>query len=142
MGPVLTCLLYAYVQPGNYAHAKKMGEDKKWGSASAFINALIAKSRGASIPTRPLRGQEGFKQNRSSPTNKPRGPHSKKKPEGDPERLYTETEKLEAHRAVLAAIDAPSVPSPEAIPPQEEKSAEGAPEVVPKPGVTPRSLAV
>ncbi len=44
-GKVLTSTLYLYTEPGNFAHAKTKGR-KAFGSASNYVNHLIARDRG------------------------------------------------------------------------------------------------
>lgn len=75
-GPLLSKLVYSYMEPGNAAHARAQGKKKKWGSISAYVNALVAKDRGVKAATG-TRGQKGFKQKRRFKHNKPRPGESK-----------------------------------------------------------------
>ena len=46
VGQILTHTVYAYVEKENQAFAKEQGARPKYGTVSAYINALIAKDRG------------------------------------------------------------------------------------------------
>ena len=50
-GKILTHTLYTYVEKGNAEFAKKVGKSPKYGTVSAYVNALIAKDRGVKPTT-------------------------------------------------------------------------------------------
>lgn len=54
-GKILTKTVYAYVEPANHKHAIASGKKPKYGTTSAYVNALIAADRGA----KPAKGTKG-----------------------------------------------------------------------------------
>ncbi len=68
-GKILTRTVYAYVEPGNHKHAIASGKKPKYGTTSAYINALIARDRGV----KPAAGTKGQELGKAAKTTAKRG---------------------------------------------------------------------
>lgn len=68
-GKILTKTVYAYVEPANHKHAIASGKKPKYGTTSAYVNALIAADRGAK-PAKGTKGQVPVKKSTTSKSAK------------------------------------------------------------------------